>query len=142
MQSIMSGLSIVATAAATKETPSSANIETLAPKWTGVFGRWDRLKRFQKDEIVQDLGYVNTNIVAEARGYCRYYDPHSEEYCETCHWYSWSYQYVINETKDNIFLDKEIVELKGKQYASHFYEHHNGIGKHDSPWKSITSGRC
>ena len=77
--------------------------------------KWSELKRFQKDEIIQDLGIVNRNVVAEARGWqTRYYDPHSEQYCEECHWYSWSHQYTINETKNNkLYLDKEIVELKG-----------------------------
>jgi hypothetical protein len=44
------------------------SIATIAPR-TNRFSRWDELKRFQKDEMVNELEYANRTPVAEARGW-------------------------------------------------------------------------
>jgi hypothetical protein len=123
------------------------NMQTLAPKWSAVFERWDKLKRFQKEEIVEDLATGNKNPIAEARGFqTRYYDPENNQYCEECLWFSYSYSWVINHnTRDGeIYLDQDIVKIKGQQFSQHVFEHHNGHDngslQQQNPWKSTTSG--
>lgn len=101
-----------------------SGIYSLSPNWMGVFQKWDNLKRFQKEALVTDLGYFNKNPVAEAYQWdCSYFNKESDKYCAECSWFGWSYTYVVT---GDMTLDKEIVELKGGQFADHWDSHHNG----------------
>src|SRR5215469_16913974 len=103
-----------------------SGIYSLAPNWSQKFSNWDKLKRFQKEELLHELRYSNMNIIAEARGFeTSYYDRESPEYCAECCFYSYSYFYVINGP--DMVLDREILELKGRQFTEHFQGQHNGI---------------
>lgn len=129
----MSGLLVLQTPLQTQQS-ISIDITTIAPNWSSRFQKWESLRRYQKDEIMEDLAYVNKNVVAEARGNCRYWDQKDEQYCEECQYFCWSYNYVINQNAkdDELYLDKEIVDLKGRQFATHFYQYHENGGSSDT----------
>ena len=110
--------------------PISLSIATIAPAVRG-FSQWSKLKKFQKELAIHDLGIPNTNIIAEARGWqTRYYDQDSNQFCQECSWYGWSY--VI------MSLDGEMVRTKDERFCEHFARHHNGFG-HPSggSWQSF-----
>jgi hypothetical protein len=117
----------IETVAPKSEPPS---ITTLAPIWSGIFERWSqgKLKRSQKQDIVEDLAYINTNPVAEAYGETRFYDRDSPNFCNECSWFAWSYRYIVNYNRGNedLCLDNEICKLKGEQFVIHWNQHHNG----------------
>lgn len=101
-----------------------SGIFSLAPNWTGVFQKWDTLKRFQKEAIVTDIGYFNKNPVCEAHSWdCSYFNKQSDKYCPECSWFSWSWSYVIT---GDLTLDRPILELKGDQFVEHCNQIHNG----------------
>jgi len=105
-----------------------SGIYSLAPRWMDVFEKWNNLKRFQKENIIDDMKLKGP--VTEAHSWkMEYYDRESENFCPECSWFQWSYSYVIT---GDLSIDREIVDLKGSQFVSHWDLRHNGHVKSKS----------
>ena len=101
----------------------ASGILTLAPRWSSVFDGWDNLKRFQKENIIEDMKLKGP--VTEAYKWSTdYYDRENSNFCPECAWFAWSYSYTIT---NNLSIDREIVELKGSQFVTHWEHRHNGF---------------
>ena|SRR5215467_7707294 len=103
------------------------SIESLCPRWTSVLNmeKWQQMRRYHKELIVEDLTKPEAGPVGEAYGWTgTYFDRREPTHCEECAYLSWSFRYIINGP--DLSLDEELVTIKKQALVEHWENIHSG----------------
>src|SRR5215469_9761381 len=104
----------------------SISIETLSPRWHKVLNieEWNRMRRYHKELIVEDLAKPDRGPVGEAYGWTGFYfNRDNPSHCGECAYLSWSFRYIVNGP--DLSLDEELVTIKKQALVEHWTNEHN-----------------